>query len=362
LQTLDTANRLLTIGASTSFPNLALATLGYEIVGEKTPFSGFVYNVTTAGDISSADFSIDMYVSGATWSAVPFTVIPLSGAYDHSVVNSATLYGDIYPTDKSANRLGEHLVLFDLAVLKSTLSPAWTSQTFGANAARYYIRVNKLNAGWAVRSLISYLYTVGDTTIFSNLGRRISCGITRSWKTLSVGWSSFFGSGATLPNDQAVWTGTTIQNTYPRSSFAIADSAGAFFYLPSDMDMSSGLEFVLAFISDDNAASQNPFLMTYVHSIIKTGQQMTIAAPGTDPTHQQTTLFSCQPDLTTGMSLVQKHTMLRTSAGNPRSVALSDTDLFIIQMTRRADSNTANLVVMALDVRYVAFIDGNPIG
>jgi hypothetical protein len=159
-----------------------------------------------------------------------------------------------------------------------------------------------------------------------------------------------------------VWTGTTIQNTYPRSSFAIADSAGAFFYLPSDMDMSSGLEFVLAFISDDNAASQNPFLMTYVHSIIKTGQQMTIAAPGTDPTHQQTTLFSCQPDLTTGMSLVQKHTMLRTSAGNPRSVALSDTDLFIIQMTRRADSNTANLVVMALDVRYVAFIDGNPIG
>lgn len=355
LQTLDSANRLLTIGASTSFPNLALATLGYEIVGEKTPFSGFVYNVTTAGDVSPGDFSIEYLGAGAVWTDFTFSVIPLSGAYEY-----AGEYGDLYPADSVGSRLGERLCLFSTDLLRSQLSPAWTSQTYGANAARYWIRVRKLDNTWAVRSLISYLYTLSDTAIFTKLGRSIRLGATQSWKTLPLSWASMYGTALTLPNDTSLWCGSVMNITTPRANFAVADTLGTYFYLPSDLDVSTDIELVLAYLSDNTGAAQDDFSLQITWATISTGRLMTIVA-GVDPSNQQSLALACPVDSTNGMNVIQKHAKLSVPAGICRAKENDDTDLFIFQLTRNADTNANGMVVLAVDIRYISFIDGNPV-
>jgi hypothetical protein len=126
------------------------------------------------------------------------------------------------------------------------------------------------------------------------------------------------------------------------------------------MDVSSDLEIVLAYLSDSTTASQVAFSLDLTFSSISTGQIMTTVA-GTVPTFQQSLTVSYTPDAANGMALIQRHVQMGFIGGNNRARYNVDTDLIFLQLTRNADANPNGMIVMAMDLRYTAFIDGNPI-
>jgi len=355
LQSTDTAVMANSGGTATPIPNLPLATLGYTIIGEDEMFFGLQYLVNVAGDVSTADFQLQYLATGGVWTTFDWCVDCNSLFHENALGYDVTnRQGDIYPADSTGNRVSQRNILFDVALQRSTLSPAWTSQSFGSSGTKYWIRIRKLDATWAVRSTMSQLNTLNDTT--SHQRRVQKHGRCRGWKNVPFSIANLSNSGMGAPSVADVWCGSKIHaNAIQLDSSCVVSG---YFYFPTDMDMSSPLEIVLAYMSTSSAATQSDFSLNMKASVLPTGFQLKVGTTGSDPTYLQSQTIAVTPNQTNGQILAQKHVWFSFPNGNCRSAYNNDTDLcalFIESGTIRADS----LILVAVEIRYISNYDGN---
>lgn len=363
MQTYDTANALQStdttvhspsVATSLAMPNVAVGTLGYEIIGDSTPFYGLAYTVTTAGSVTTAAHSVEYYGSGGVWTALPFTAFMVDTSKGCRNKSSGS---NIFPE----NATGNYVMMFSATLHMGTLSPAWTSQSLLSGGTKYWIRINKLST-WATNPLVSTCVTLTTTTWLNTLGNMLNFGRTREWKTMNVTWRDMFTTIATV-GAYNIYAGDTIQVPQGATNkIDVGDFGGQFFFLPPDMDPCSPIKIAITYCSTSNAASQSAFTLNWTVCNLSVTSNITITdGAGSALTNQQTQAMSCSVKSTDGRIVQNAELTFTDVTSNPRSAMGSPADTWGVHWTRVASANANTMLILAFEMRYIACVGGNPL-
>lgn len=346
------AHRQNASSGTLSIPSLAVGTLGYEVIGDSAPFYGLIYTVTTAGSVTTGCHAVQYLGSGGVWTDLKFTVFLNSSGGPCRNVSSGT---NIFPE----NTTGEYVMLFSTSLQSSALSPAWTSQAFGSSGTKYFIRIRKVATIATTAPVVHYLNTITSTSWFNSLGRCISFGKCRQWKTMCLTWANMLNSIASVV-PYNVYAGDTIHVPQGVSNkIAAADYGGQFFFMPPDMDPSSPVKIAIAFISTNSGASQAAFTLDWTVANLKSGTPTITDGAGAALSNQQTSTMTCTPNATDGRIMTNAEITVSDVLTNPRNNLGSATDLWGVYWTRTASGNANTMVILGFEMRYIACIDGN---